>query len=222
MSDPRSSDPDEREKDLDHAPAADADAEFPPEPETTTREEHSAQDEAEEQDGPGQQDAATSESVVVPDELVEIVREAGGDPEKVRPHLTFLAMEMEVSQWRGPLPHPDALARYNNAYPGCARDIVEMAQSQARHRQSLEMTVVEADSRLRHRGQNFGFVIAMTVIVGGFALIGIDKSVAGFGAVLVGLASLVGLFLYSRRRQSQELAAKREALERSVSDENGE
>jgi uncharacterized membrane protein len=51
--------------------------------------------------------------------------------------------EVGVS-YQGPLPPPEMLVQYNQAYPGCAQDIVKMAVSQSEHRQHLEKRVVDA------------------------------------------------------------------------------
>jgi uncharacterized membrane protein len=112
--------------------------------------------------------------IPIPDEIVQIVREAGDDPEKVR-----TVLEMVAWSWQGPLPHPSALAAFNDAYDGCARDIVEMTTSQSQHRQAMETKVVDADIRLRRQGQHYAFIIAMAVIVGGFVVIGIGRPLTG-------------------------------------------
>lgn len=157
----------------------------------------------------GDTQPAVLDAITVPDELVEIVRDPNADTERVRSALAFFA----ASFWQGPLPRPEALAAYNNAYPDCAREIVGMAKSQSQHRQQVETKVIDADIELRRRGQHYGFAIAMTVILGGLVVIAMGRSLAGFGTVLVGLVSLVGLFVYSRRRASHELEEKRKGLE---------
>jgi uncharacterized membrane protein len=128
--------------------------------------------------------------------------------------------------WQGPLPPPGLLAAYNDAYDGAARDIVKMAMDQSAHRRDLESSAIKGDLRLRQFGQMLGFVIAMTVIIGGFILVGMGRPITGMVSILVALTSLVGLFLYSRRAGGEELEEKRAALERrseegSLEDDSG-
>jgi hypothetical protein len=61
--------------------------------------------------------------------------------------------EERLSIHSGPLPPPETLVQYNQAYPGCAEDIVRMAVSQAEHRQQLERRVVDAQIAAERRGQ---------------------------------------------------------------------
>lgn len=154
------------------------------------------------------------------DDLIEIVREVD-DPEKARSVLSLTMASMSMS-WSGPLPHPAALAAYNDAFPGCAKEIVQMAQTQAEHRQELEKLVIKADISLRQKGQYFGFVIAMSVIIGGVILAWSGKSLAGLSSIVIGVAGLVGLFIYSRKEQGQDLAEKRELLAESLAQHDAE
>jgi len=52
----------------------------------------------------------------------------------------------------------------------------------------------------------------MTVVIGGMYLVHEGKSGEGLAAILTALASLVGVFLYSKHEQQKELAKKTEAL----------
>jgi hypothetical protein len=57
-------------------------------------------------------------------------------------------------------------------------------------------------------GQIFGFIIAMTVIVGGFVLIFQGKDLTGISAIIASLVALAGVFVLGRRKQSTELEKK--------------
>lgn len=50
------------------------------------------------------------------------------------------------------------------------------------------------------------------LVIGGMYLVHEGKSGEGLAAILTALASLVGVFLYSKREQQKELAKKTEAL----------
>ncbi len=60
--------------------------------------------------------------------------------------------------------------------------------------------MVDNDVWARRAGQIGGWVIAMTVVVGGLILIASGESLVGFAAVLLPLAALVGLFVYNQER----------------------
>jgi uncharacterized membrane protein len=120
------------------------------------------------------------------------------------------------ASWTWYLPPPSTLAKYNDAYPGCAKQLVDMAEAHARHRQALETKITDADAALRSRGQLFGFLLSLAVIIGGFIVIATGRSVEGFTAILLAFASLVGLFLYSRRSGEKELCRRRRPLIRRL------
>ncbi len=120
--------------------------------------------------------------------------------------------EVGVS-FRGPLPPPDMLVHYNQAYPGCAEDIVKMAVSQSEHRQHLEKRVVEAQIL----GERIGQFSALLVGVGGAAVAALlvwnDKNIQGFLLALGEIAAFAGIYFYSKREKRRELEAKRESTE---------
>jgi uncharacterized membrane protein len=162
---------------------------------------------------PGQGSEASEDvdaAEVVPEELMEIAREVGPEAAK---YMFRAAMSKTTTTWQWHVPPPEILAGYNQAYPGAARDLVDMAKTQSAHRQDLEKRVISSDIKTRDRGQLFGFILALVVLVGGLAAILAGKSLAGFSTVIVALVSLVSLFIYSRKQGKQELDEKMEALE---------
>ena len=87
-----------------------------------------------------------------------------------------------------------------------------MAESQHTHRLGLEKHVIHSNVSAQRLGTVLGFIVAMTVVIGGMYLVHEGKSVEGMAAILTALASLVGVFLYSKREQQKELDKKTEAL----------
>lgn len=118
------------------------------------------------------------------------------DPAEVLPPEAREAVYELFQQFRyefsGPLPPPHVLTEYNDALPDGADRIVRMAERQSRHRQGLET-----------RGQWFGFILALTVVVGGIVLIAVGKQVEGLVALVGSLATLTGLFIYREVRERQ-------------------
>ena len=87
-----------------------------------------------------------------------------------------------------------------------------MAESQHSHRQELEKHVIKSNVSAQKLGTILGFVVSMTVVLGGMFLVHEGKSGEGLAAILTALASLVGVFLYSKREQQKDLSKKTDAL----------
>ena len=94
--------------------------------------------------------------------------------------------------------------------PGAAERIFAQFESQARHRQQLERTVVEGNTDVQKRGNWQAFVIAVLGL--GVSALAFWKGDTGAGvAVFVGeVAVLAGLFVYSKERDRNERQANRD------------
>jgi uncharacterized membrane protein len=123
----------------------------------------------------------------------------------------------EISAFSGPLPPPEILLRYGDVYNGCARDIVEMARTQAQHRQTLEQTKLKGDLSAEKRGQIYAAGIAIVAILCGTYLAATGKPTTGLVTILGTVGSLVGVFLFGRLSQSRERREKLRALEEAAS-----
>ena len=113
-----------------------------------------------------------------------------------------------VATYSGPLPTPDMLAQYNTTFPECAERIVTMAESQALHRQEIEKIFIHAAIKSESRGQIYGFIVALSAIIGGVIIVSNGKDVIGLTAIISALVALVGVFIYGKRQQNQELVRK--------------
>jgi uncharacterized membrane protein len=94
-----------------------------------------------------------------------------------------------------PFPPPNWLAAYNDVLPNGADRVVSLTERQAAHRQWLERW-----------GLIFAFVIVLVVLGGGIGLLAAGKSVGGLVALIAGVGSLAGLFIYRERRQRTQEA----------------
>lgn len=90
----------------------------------------------------------------------------------------------EASSFSGPLPHPDILARYNEVVPNGAERIFAAFERQGVHREALEMVVVKGNIRSLTMGAWFGFIIAMTAVLGGIYLIATGKPASGIASIV--------------------------------------
>jgi len=104
----------------------------------------------------------------------------------------------------GPLPDPEALAKYNDIIPDAAERILKMAESQASHRQELEQYVLKTSSRRANLGVFCAFTICMTAIFSGFYLALHGLQVSGTLFTAMGLGSLATTFIYGTQSQREE------------------
>jgi len=113
---------------------------------------------------------------------------------------------------RGPLPVPEQLAKYEATLPGAADRIIKMAETQALHRQSLEKATVQQQARNSMLGLIFGFLIGMTAILSGAWVANAGYSWEGLATSFAGLGSLVGVFVYGKKANQDELREKMEMM----------
>lgn len=101
------------------------------------------------------------------------------------------------------------LERYNKVISNGAERIVAMAESQMRHRQSLESAVVGENVRAQARGQLFAFILGLLAIGGGIGLIAFGKDAQGLVSIIGALTAYAGIFIYGKREQRREREQKR-------------
>lgn len=89
-----------------------------------------------------------------------------------------------------------------------------MAERQSAHRESLEAKVVEGNVASQARGSHYAFTLCLVTIVGGFALIGMGKSIFGISAVIGSLATLAAVFIVAKTVQKRERVEKSTALQK--------
>ena len=120
-----------------------------------------------------------------------------------------------AAHFAGPLPPPEVFRQYDQILPGAAERILQMAERQANHRQSLEAKLVDAECRDGLLGLIFGLVIGLATILGGFYCIVQGFQLSGTALGLSGLTGLVGTFIYGSRekRKARQEAAQEKGTE---------
>jgi len=103
--------------------------------------------------------------------------------------------------YSGPIPPPEMLAAYERALPGSAERIIEMAESEQKHRHSLESADLNTRVTLVRRGQTFAFILGFTGTLGGILIALFDKSLAGFSVFFTSLATLAGIYFYGQKQK---------------------
>ncbi len=84
-----------------------------------------------------------------------------------------------------------------------------MAEAQSEHRMGLETSVVENNILMERLGWASATTLGLVVLVGSIGLIYVGKSVEGFAGVIVALGTLLGLYVFGRHDQVQDIAKKR-------------
>jgi len=113
---------------------------------------------------------------------------------------SVLRVQTVQTQVSGPLPPPEDLKGYNDALPGAADRILTMAEGEQKHRHGMEERDLKYRASLIGLGQILGFILGLAAIVGGIVLLALGKNIAGFGTLILAVASLTGAFLYGRRQ----------------------
>lgn len=115
-----------------------------------------------------------------------------------QPSATITSVQLHASQFSGPIPSPELLARYNQVLPGSADRIITMAERDSLHIQNMEYTKLTAEYSERRLGQFLGMAIGVCGLTASVACAWLGQpvpaSVIG-GATLV---SLVSVFVAGR------------------------
>ena len=126
-----------------------------------------------------------------------------------------MLVEAHSQQFRGPLPHPDILERYDQIVPGSAKSIIDSFIVEGTHRRARDNREVamceewaRADVDLQKRGQVLGFILAVIGIGGGLGAIVMGATVSGAVVSSASLAAMVVAFLRQRHTGNEEPAAK--------------
>lgn len=108
-------------------------------------------------------------------------------------------VQVQHEEFSGPLPSPEVLKRYSEAFENGAERIFEMAEREQAHRHTQESRIVLFSGS----GTIFAFVLGMTATVGGLWLVHSDKPISGFAFFFSGAGSLVAAFFYDRKKAKE-------------------
>ncbi len=148
------------------------------------------------------------------EEIVTLDQEIVPQPENTKPipqqQERLISGRFEVSQYSGPLPDPEILARYEKVLPGAAERTFKLVESEQEHRHKMQEKQLDAgiadqkDGRnIEKRGQVFALIIALSSFgVSVFSLsMGQEIAASIFGAG--GVGALVIAFIQGRQNQKE-------------------
>lgn len=118
-----------------------------------------------------------------------------------------------TGHFEGPLPPPVHLADYEEICPGAADRIITMAENQAGHRQDIERRVIKSQSINSLAGIICGFLLGLASIGAGAWIVITGHSLEGLGAMFMGIAALVGTFVYGKRANVKEIVEKQKLVD---------
>jgi uncharacterized membrane protein len=145
--------------------------------------------------------------IKIPKEKTESLSEKDKIPLEIQKYVTGI---MKSESFSGPIPHPKILKQYNEIVPGSANRIIKMAEKQQSHRIYLEKAVINSDINMAKRGQNFGFIITIgLIIIGtGFVIMGID--IGAYASFISAAGFLIASFIGASKKKERELKEKKE------------
>lgn len=112
------------------------------------------------------------------------------------------------SEFHGPIPPPNIIKGYEEVVPGAADRIITMAENQAKHRQTMEATMIKAESRDSLLGVLFAFILGVGCLVASAIIVVAvpDKTGAISGAAVgvTGMVSIIATFINGTRSTSSK------------------
>lgn len=109
---------------------------------------------------------------------------------------------VQVQQhYSGPLPQPDALAKYDQIVPGAAERIIRMAEKEMDHRHDTENKMTQNAIRTTYLGIIFAFVSVL--VLSGSVLYALYKGFDTVAAsIAVGsIAAVAGVFVFFKSKK---------------------
>lgn len=130
-------------------------------------------------------------------------------PESKKEEVKEALMIIRSEMYSGPIPPPEALARYEDIQPGAADRILKMAEKQQEHRMALETKAIGGQVDQSKRGQIFGFILVFVCItVAVFFAIYFGMTSFAVTFLCVTMVSVVGLFVTGKFSMRKDLDAK--------------
>lgn len=117
---------------------------------------------------------------------------------------------VEFTAYSGPIPHPDLLQRYNEIYPGAAKQILDDFVQESAHRRIIESKVVNTEAFSQAFGSISAGLIGLLGVAGGLWLAYAGRALGGLSAILATLASLVGVYLHQNRTENKAVSERDE------------
>lgn len=114
-----------------------------------------------------------------------------------------------VERFVGPLPPPEILIKYEQAFRGAADRIIAMAENQSKHRQKLENKVISSNVANERISMILSFVLTIIFMIIGAILIFYNKQiVVGYLSLFAPTVFHGGNYIYRKYMEKEELKEK--------------
>ena len=138
---------------------------------------------------------------IPPSDLPELAKFLEELPAEQREKLTQYASEMSVvGHFSGPIPPPSVLAQYD---PEVQRVIVNESVQRGQHRMALEERVLDASIQQEKLGMWLGFVLAISMIICGTAVILSGASIEGLALIAADVLAISIVYIQDRRNRGE-------------------
>ena len=131
----------------------------------------------------------------------------------------MVVSKQEIEHYSGIIPHPNIVEGYEKICPGAADRILAMTENELKNKQELErmeqeninncrLRILEIEAKNNRYGQIFGFIILFTMIVGGFFLVYIGRSIGGYSAIVSSIMFGLATVLYNKKMEKNKKEEK--------------
>jgi uncharacterized membrane protein len=162
----------------------------------------------------------------MPDKPIEHTSDTPERTEHINgePDLPLNTVEFhKTSITTGPIPNPVVLAKYDEFSPGLAKEIVNMAKEQAKHRQYVEKKAIDTDAFVAKAniwekvlGQALGFAIALITVSAGTYLVMNGNPVSGTFIGVSGVTGLAAVFVFGRSKSGEQQVEKNSPIQKKI------
>lgn len=133
----------------------------------------------------------------------------------------MLVMASYEEKYSGPLPHPKHLEAYEHIQPGLADRIVKMAEAQQEHRFSLEKKAIGEQMNSNKRGQYFGFILALVLVLVSVIVMTTINSIIGIVMIAIVVITIFALYKNGKVSIAADLRNKKVSGEAQTKDSPG-
>ena len=143
-------------------------------------------------------------------DVAEYTDEKSASPKIDNENTAVIRKEIKavVSEFSGPLPPPSIIQGYENVIPGAAERILAMAEKQSAHRQFMERTMIQSDSRDSLLGIIAALLLGAGCLVTSCVIaISVPQNAGAICSAMFGIAgigSIVGPFLKINKKDSSK------------------
>lgn len=134
---------------------------------------------------------------LIESELTEELRKPGV-PASEKLRSVFFRLMQRHELYSGPLPSADQFQGYEDACPGSADRILEMAEKEQAHRHSWENSQLSFEHRYTERGLWMGLVIALLLVSGAVCTAFIGQQTVALSLVAASTVGIVTKFIDGR------------------------